>query len=82
MFIRARKRPVVSGAEGMIGQQAEAMDDFSGPGPFRGGVFIEGEHWQAESLAPVIKGKRVRVLAMRGLVLDVEPETDSVMRKN
>jgi membrane-bound serine protease (ClpP class) len=76
MFVRARKRPVVSGRESMIGQLAEAINDFSGPGPLRGNVFIEGERWLAESLVPVAKGKSVRVLAMHGLVLDVEPEVD------
>ena len=76
MFVRARKRPVVSGRESMIGQLAEAINDFSGPGPLRGNVFINGESWLAESLLPVAKGKSVRVLAMHGLVLDVEPEVD------
>ncbi len=76
MFVRARKRPVVSGRESMIGQLAEAINDFSGPGPLRGNVFINGERWLAESLLPVAQGKSVRVLAMHGLVLNVEPEVD------
>jgi len=60
----------------MIGQLAEAINDFSGPGPLRGNVFINGERWLAESLLPVAQGKSVRVLAMHGLVLNVEPEVD------
>ena len=71
MFVKARGRPIVSGAEGMIGQSAEVMGDFTGSGPFHGSVFIDGERWQAESATLVSKGKHVRVLAMHGLVLTV-----------
>jgi len=69
MMMRARNRPVVSGAEGMLLQQAEALEDFAG----RGSVFLEGERWTAESLQPVQKGQALRVTAIKGLVAHVEP---------
>ncbi|MCP4928112.1 MAG: nodulation protein NfeD [Gammaproteobacteria bacterium] len=74
MFVKARGRPVVSGAEAMIGQMAEVLTDFTGSGPFHGSVFIDSERWQAESASPVTKGKQVRVLALHGLVLTVESQ--------
>ena len=62
-------RPIVSGVEGMLGQTAEALEDFAG----RGNIFLDGERWLAESLQPVKKGQHVRVIALHGLVVNVEP---------
>jgi membrane-bound serine protease (ClpP class) len=72
MLMRARNRPVVSGVEGMIGDQAEALEDFDSHGP----VFLDGELWQAESPVPVTRGQILRVKAIRGLVAEVEPVSD------
>jgi len=69
LVMRARRRPVVSGVEGMLGQNAEALEDFVG----RGNVFIDGERWMAESAQPMRKGQTARVTAVNGLVLSVEP---------
>jgi membrane-bound serine protease (ClpP class) len=68
MLMRARNRPVVSGTERIIGDFAEALEDFSG----RGNVFLEGERWMAESSGPVRKGQRLRVTGISGLVVQVE----------
>ncbi|HEY5805423.1 MAG TPA: nodulation protein NfeD [Lysobacter sp.] len=70
---RARRRPVVSGQEEMLGQLAVATREFDG----RGQVRIRGELWQAQSMAPVRRGQPVRVLALDGLVLQVAPEEDN-----
>ncbi|MFA7542009.1 MAG: NfeD family protein, partial [Lysobacterales bacterium] len=51
------------------GQQAEALATFHG----RGRVRIRGEDWQAESGEPVQAGQAVRVVALDGLVLVVQP---------
>jgi membrane-bound serine protease (ClpP class) len=72
MLMRARNRPVLTGAEGMIGQSAEVIDDFAG----RGNVFLDGERWIAESQQPLRKGQNVRVTAIHGLVVSVEPLLD------
>lgn len=68
---RARRRPVVTGIEELVGQVAVATRDFHG----RGRVRIRGEEWQADSASPVRRGQRVRVRALHGLVLEVVPES-------
>jgi membrane-bound serine protease (ClpP class) len=68
--IRSRRSRVVSGREAMIGATAEVLDDLSG----RGHVRAFGELWQAESRVPLTKGARVRIVAIDGLVLTVEPQ--------
>ncbi|NZA28457.1 nodulation protein NfeD [Luteimonas sp. SJ-92] len=72
LALRARRRPVVSGVEELLGHEAIATRDFSG----RGQVRIRGETWQADCATPVREGQRVRVLAMDGLVLRVAPVDD------
>jgi membrane-bound serine protease (ClpP class) len=67
--VRARRQPVVSGREDMIGAAALAVSDFQG----RGQVRARGELWNAESSAPVRQGQPLRVTEMHGLVLTVEP---------
>ena len=67
--LRARRRPVVSGREEMLGATGEVMEDTGG------GVFarIHGEMWQVRADVPLRRGQRVRVVSMDGLVLAVEP---------
>ncbi|MCE7031231.1 nodulation protein NfeD [Lysobacter sp. GX 14042] len=66
---RARRRPVVSGIDELLHQPALALSDFDG----RGRVRARGEVWQADSAVPVIRGQQLRVIAVDGLVLRVEP---------
>jgi membrane-bound serine protease (ClpP class) len=68
--VRARNRPIVSGREDMIGAEAVALDDFSGTGLVR----VHGELWNAHAGAPVNQGQILRVRAMHGLTLEVEPD--------
>ena len=68
--VRARNRPVVSGREDMIGAEAVALGDFSGTGQVR----VHGELWSAHANAPVSQGQALRVKAMHGLTLEVEPD--------
>lgn len=68
--LRARHRPVVAGAEAMIGGMAVALDDFEQ----EGWVLASGERWQARSATPMRRGMRARIEAMDGLVLVVQPE--------
>jgi membrane-bound serine protease (ClpP class) len=68
--VRARRQPIVSGREDMIGASATATADFQG----RGQVRAHGELWSAESGVPVRAGQALRVTGMNGLVLTVEPE--------
>jgi membrane-bound serine protease (ClpP class) len=67
--MRSRVRPVVSGAEEMAHQMAEALEDFE----VEGAVWTHGERWRARSRAPVRKGDQLRVTGIDGLLLHVEP---------
>lgn len=74
MAIKSRRRPVVSGAEQMVGAQGTVIEDFD----HNGEVFIHSESWAAHSNKPLRKGQSIRVTAMQGLVLEVEPLDISV----
>ena len=78
MLMRARNRPIVSGAEALIGQSAEVIEDFAG----RGNVYLDGERWIAESTTPLKKGQSVRVTALHGLVVSVEPRPENAASSN
>jgi membrane-bound serine protease (ClpP class) len=69
LLMRARNNPVVSGVERIVGDVAEALEDFSE----HGHVFLEGERWKAETALPVTKGQQVRVTSINGLIIQVEP---------
>jgi membrane-bound serine protease (ClpP class) len=69
LAMRARSRPVVSGREQMIGASGEVYA-FAEDTTF---ARIHGETWQVRSRAPLERGQKVRVLAVDGLLLTVEP---------
>jgi membrane-bound serine protease (ClpP class) len=66
---RARRRPVATGIEAMLGARAEVVGDFSE----RGTVRLGAELWTARSTRPLRTGQAVRVVKVEGLVLVVEP---------
>ena len=67
MALKARHRPVVSGAEEMLGAHGEVIDE-------HGLVRVHSELWQAQSDVPLHAGDKVRVTGRAGLTLRVEPE--------
>lgn len=73
MALRARRRPVVSGREEMIGAQGVVLsvDD--------GGAWaeVQGERWKVKSPEPLAAGQRVRVAGLQGLTLDVRGDTNT-----
>ena len=69
MALRARRAPVVSGAEDLVDAQGEVLEVAHGQAWAR----VHGERWQVRSDARLHTGQRVRVLALKGLVLDVQP---------
>lgn len=77
MAIRARRRPVVSGLEEMIGGEAIVTDDFD----HKGMVNIHSEFWQAVSDSPLRKGQLVKVIGISGLTLEVKPNNTSIEEK-
>lgn len=70
LAMRARRQPVVSGVEELLGQTAIATEDFH---EGRGQVHIRGELWQAHCATPVQRGQALRVRALAGLTLHVTP---------
>jgi len=67
LALAARKRPVVSGREQLIGSIGVVLAD--GGEPY---ARIEGERWKVRSAGALQPGERVRVTRIDGLVLDVD----------
>jgi len=65
----ATRRPVVTGAEELIGATGRIISDFEGNGAMR----IHGEQWQVRSNSPMREGDAARVVNRDGLILQVEP---------
>lgn len=68
--LKARKRPVVSGAEELPGASGEILETTADAAWMR----VHGERWRVTSSAPLHPGQRVRVTGRSGLVLQVEPD--------
>ena len=66
--LRARKRPVVTGGEALLGSEGETLSWQDREGRVR----VKGEIWQARADAPLAAGSRVKVVGRDGLVLRVE----------
>jgi membrane-bound serine protease (ClpP class) len=69
LVLRARRNRVVTGREGMIGEIGVARTQLEPTGK----VFVHGELWNAVARTTVPPGARVRVSAVDGLQLIVEP---------
>lgn len=69
MAIKARRRPVVSGQEELLGGEAVVIGDFQQ----NGRVNIHSESWNAFCDTPLRKGQHVKVIGISGLTLQVEP---------
>ena len=66
---RARRNKVETGVEGMIGLLGIAMTNLAPEGR----VFVHGEYWNAIAVRPAEAGARVKVTAIDGLRVTVEP---------
>ena len=73
MAIKARARPVVTGAEEMIGAPGEILEDMEHEGWAR----VHSEQWRVRSSVPLKRGSRVRVRARDNLILEVEPQKEN-----
>ncbi|MGB7815134.1 MAG: nodulation protein NfeD [Methylotenera sp.] len=69
MALRARKRPVVTGGEEMLGAEGEVLDDMQNEGWAR----VHSELWRIRSSTPLARGTKVRVTARHDLILEVKP---------
>jgi membrane-bound serine protease (ClpP class) len=75
LYTVSRKK-VITGAEKMIGETGEVMEDFSGTGR----IWLDGESWQAQCQTAV--GKKVMVISMDDLRLTVETIEEGVKNDN
>ena len=71
--LRARRRPVVTGHEELIGSVGVVLEDTGTEGWAR----VRSEQWQVHSPVPLKRGQDVRVTARNGLVLTVTPLNES-----
>ena len=68
-ILKLRRRGAVSGEASIIGGTGRAMQAFTG----KGKIWLEGESWAAVSSIPIEKDQQVKVRAIDGLTLLVEP---------
>ena len=66
---RAKENKVITGREALIDSVGVARTALTPAGK----IFIHGEYWDAVATRPVEIGERVRVTAIDGLRLTVEP---------
>jgi membrane-bound serine protease (ClpP class) len=71
LALRAQRQPPVTGIEGMIGAAGRVRTDVRPDAA--GQVDIHGEIWRAQSATHIAAGQPVRVIAVNGLTLIVEP---------
>jgi membrane-bound serine protease (ClpP class) len=74
MAAKARRRPLVSGAQALLGASGELVEFASG----QGWAMVQGEHWRVRGASTLRPGARVRVVGVGGPALDVaadEPDS-------
>ena len=73
LAVRSFRFKVATGTEAMVGETGEARTELNPDGK----VFVHGEIWNARSSSAVASGQRVRVVAVDGMHLEVEPRSDA-----
>jgi membrane-bound serine protease (ClpP class) len=71
LALKAQRQQAVTGAEGLVGRLGHTRTAVGPDTP--GHVSVHGEIWQAVSHVGVAAGEPVRITAVRGLTLEVEP---------
>lgn len=69
LALKARRKPVVTGLEGLIGKTGNALDDFND----HGWVLIDGEIWKVHTTCPIKKDQEVMVISAKKLTLLIQP---------
>lgn len=67
--LRMRRRPVTTGVERLVGRTGQALTDVREKGQVR----IGGEIWKAAAQTSIPEGAEIRVAAIDGMILIVEP---------
>lgn len=71
LVVRARNAPLQSGSEALIGALGTALADFTAG---TGQIKVDGTIWSAKAPDPLVRGDKVRVVAVKNLELDVRKE--------
>jgi membrane-bound serine protease (ClpP class) len=68
--LRAQRNKNASGVDTLLDETGEALSNIDPTGSVR----IQGEIWKAESVAgPILKGAKIKVRQIKGLLLIIEP---------
>jgi membrane-bound serine protease (ClpP class) len=70
MAVQARRRPVITGREELIGARGQIIEQANGQWWAR----VHGEVWKVRSRAELRPGESIRVKGIDGLALEVEPD--------
>lgn len=70
LVVKAQRSRPTTGKEGLINLIGEARTDIGE----QGRVFVHGEYWNARSETPIVRGARVRVVKVDGMLLTVRPD--------
>ena len=68
--LELRMRRPSTGLEGLVGETARVVEEFSDPG--RGRVLVHGEYWDADGPLGLTRGEEVRVAGVEEMRLRVE----------
>jgi len=73
MAVQARRRPVVTGSEELIGARGQVIEQANGQWWAR----VHGEVWKVRSRTELHPGDNVRVTSIDGLALEVVSDTQT-----
>ncbi len=73
LVVRSRRRPVVTGRGALLGGCGRVLVAPGETDARPGKVVVHGEIWDAVAAVPLTVESRIRVTAVRGRILDVEP---------
>lgn len=71
LALTAQRMKPVTGVDGLVGEGGRTLTAIDPGRP--GQIAVHGEIWRAASGVPISQGRRVRVTAVTGLTLEVEP---------
>ena len=76
MALRARRRPVVSGRDDMVGARG-VVSEVDGAEAW---AMVQGERWRVSSSEPLQPGQAIRVLGVHGLTLEARIDHDAALK--